>query len=381
MRVFASLIVVFGIGFAGLFLWIVSLTTKSQQFYGTYIPIVMIGLMIISVLLIYEKWKVRAVKIVSVTFLVIAGVTVGSYEGYQYYLKSLEIVSTQDVDLKVYQPFADDTKAADLNKESTLQIEENLPRLDGATALYPVYASFAQAVYPEKDYSLENSEVMSNQTSGAFNNLIYGEVDIAFIAEPSEQQYEKAEKQDVELSLTPIGREAFVFFVNESNPIESLTVEEIQAIFAGEITNWKDVGGNDEQIRAFQRPEGSGSQSALIRFMDGKSLMEPPADEIISGMGGIIRETSNYQNHRNAIGYSFRFFSQEMVENGEIKHIAINGVAPTKENIQNNSYPVVAEFYAITAGSDNPNVSPLLEWIQSEQGQYLIDQTGYVALP
>ncbi|GAE94051.1 hypothetical membrane protein [Gracilibacillus boraciitolerans JCM 21714] len=60
--------------------------------------------------------------------------------------------------------------------------------------------------------------------------------------------------------------------------------------------------------------------------------MEPPSDEIISGMCGIIRETSNYQNHRNAIGYSFRFFSQEMVENGgEIKHIAINNVAPTKE--------------------------------------------------
>ncbi|QGH34282.1 hypothetical protein GI584_09715 [Gracilibacillus salitolerans] len=381
MKYFASLMMVFGIGVAGLFLWIVSMATKSQQFYGAYISIVTIGLMIISVLLIFEKWKIRAVKIVSIAFFVIAGITVGSYEGYQYYLRSLEIVSTQDVDLKAYQPFSEDTKAVTLDEDSTFQIEGNLPRLDGATALYPVYSAFAQAVYPDKEYHESNSEVISSQTSGAFHNLIDGAVDIAFLAEPSEEQYEQAEKQNMELSLTSIGREAFVFFVHHNNPVESLTVEEIQAIYAGEITNWKDVGGNDEEIQAFQRPEGSGSQSALIRFMDEKPLMDPPADEIVTGMAGIIRETSNYRNQRNAIGYSFRYFLQEMVENGDIKHVAVNDVAPTKENIQNNSYPVVAEFYAITAGSDNPNVPLFIEWIRSPQGQSLVDQTGYVPLP
>ncbi|SFM02541.1 phosphate transport system substrate-binding protein [Gracilibacillus orientalis] len=381
MKFLASLILLFGFGSLGVRLWIFSMSTMSQQFYGIYIPLVTIGFIIISILLIYEKWKIRAVKIGSIAFLVIASITVGSYEGYQYYLRSLEIVSTQDVDLTAYQPFTEDTQAVALDEDSTLRIEENLPRLDGATALYPVYSSFAQAVYPEKEYHISNSEVISSQTSGAFNNLIYGSADIAFLAEPSEEQYEKAEKRNVELFLTPIGREAFVFFVHHSNPVESLTVEEIQAIYSGEITNWKEVGGKDKEIVAFQRPEGSGSQSALIRFMDGKSLMDPPADEIVTGMAGIIRETSNYRNQRNAIGYSFRYFSQEMVENGEIKHVAVDDVAPTKENIQNNSYPVVAEFYAITAGSDNPNVPLFVEWMQSQQGQSLVDQTGYVSLP
>ncbi|WP_208586325.1 PstS family phosphate ABC transporter substrate-binding protein [Gracilibacillus suaedae] len=381
MKLFASLIMVFGIGFAGAVLWFASFSTKSQAFYGRFIPIVTIGLIIISILLIYEKWKKRAVKIISIAFLLLAGIAVGSYEGYQYYLRSLEIVSTQDVDLGDYQPFAENTQAVTLGEESTLQIEENLPRLDGATALYPVYAAFAQAVYPDKEYLVSNSEVISSQTSGAFDNLIDGAIDIAFLAEPSEEQYQQAERKNVDLSTTPIGREAFVFFVHHDNPVESLTVEEIQGIYAGDITNWKELGGDDEEILAFQRPEGSGSQSALIRFMDGKSLMDPPADEIVTGMAGIIRETLDYRNKGNAIGYSFRYFSQEMVENGDIKHVPVNDVAPTKENIQNHTYPVVAEFYAITAGSDNPNVSPFIEWMQSPQGQSLVEQTGYAPLP
>ncbi|SHM90921.1 PstS family phosphate ABC transporter substrate-binding protein [Gracilibacillus kekensis] len=379
MRLLASILIVLGIGFAGLFLWIITLFGKDQQFYGTYIPILSLGLIVIIILAIYDKWKKKAVKVVSISFLVVATVTVATYEGYQYYLKSLEIVSTQDVDLSEYQPFQKDTRAISLEEESTLQLTDDLPQLDGATALYPVYAGFAQAVYPEKTYNLDESEVISSQTSNAFKNVIHSDADIAFMAEPSEKQYEFADSLNVDIELTPIGKEAFVFFVNKNNPVESLTIEQIQAIYSGEVTNWQDVGGNNEEIRAFQRPEGSGSQSALIRFMDNRELMEPPADEIVSGMGGIIRETSNYQNHKNAIGFSFRFFSQEMVENGEIKHIAINGIEPTKENIQNEKYPVIAEFYAVTRSTTSENVEKLINWIQTKQGQEIVDRTGYVS--
>ncbi|MFC4404786.1 PstS family phosphate ABC transporter substrate-binding protein [Gracilibacillus xinjiangensis] len=378
MRTVATVITVIGLGFAGLFLWIIMMLGKHQQFYGVYIPAITIGVIIIMVLGIYGQWKERLVKISSLSFIIISFVVVIGFEGYQSYLKSLEIVSTQDFDLGEYQPFEVGTKLVQLEGQSNYKITDDLPVIDGATALYPVYASFAQAVYPKKTYSIEESEVRSSQTSGAFMKLINDVVDIAVIAEPSKEQYQMAKELDKELKLTPIGKEAFVFFVNQRNPIDSLTIEEIQAIYTGAITNWKEVGGNDAEIRAFQRPEGSGSQSALVRFMDGATIMDPPADEIISGMGGIIRETSNYQNHRNAIGYSFRYFSQEMVEDRRIKYIAVNGIAPTKENIQNGSYPIVADFFAITAGSSNPNIPPFIEWMQSEQGQQIVDRSGYV---
>lgn len=108
--------------------------------------------------------------------------------------------------------------------------------------------------------------------------------------------------------------------------------------------------------------------------------MDPPSEDIVSAMGGIINETTNYRNKTNAIGFSFRHFSQEMVQNGKIKFVAVEGVPPTKETIKNETYPAVAEFYAITAKSNNPHIVPFIEWMQSDQGQKIVDKTGYVPL-
>lgn len=380
MKLFGAFIVVFVFGFIGFYGTVILALSRSAEFYTIFTPVVVLGLIIISILGIYDQMKQKAAKIFSIGFLALAVCTVGGFEGYQYYVKSLEVVSTQDVDLSQYRPFVKNSKVVTLDEASTFQIVEDLPTLDGATALYPVYAGFAQAVYPEKDYSLDESEVVSTQTSIAFERLVNGEIDMVFMAHPSEEQMDYARLQGVELTLTPIGREAFVFFVHKDNPVEELSIVELQGIYAGEITNWKEVGGIDEEIRAFQRPEGSGSQSALIHFMGDTPIMDPPSKDIVSGMGGIIRETSNYQNRPNAIGYSFRHFSEEMVQNGKIKNIAVNGVLPTKENIQNETYPIVANFFAITGNSQNPHLEEFIQWIQSEQGQKIIDRSGYVPL-
>lgn len=378
MRIFGSILTIFALGFIGFVVTVLALLVGADQFYGVLIPIITIGLIFIIILAIYEKLKNKVWKYSAMGFISLCILSVIAFEGYQTYERSLEVVSTQDVDLSEYQPFMKGTKAVSLDEPSTFKIEDNLPILDGATALYPVYAAFAQAVYPEKEYPLWESEVVSTQTSGAFDRLLKGEVDIIFIAHPSENQMKSAEDHGLELKLTPIGRESFVFFVHSKNPVEKLTVEQIQGIYSGEITNWKEVGGNDEEIRAFQRPEGSGSQSTLQKVMGNVPLMDPPSEDIVSAMGGIITETTSYQNRTNAIGYSFRHFSQNMVENGKIKYIAIEGIAPTKENIQNETYPLVDQLYAITAGSKNPHIEAFLDWMQSEQGQGLVEKTGYV---
>ncbi|WP_099156937.1 PstS family phosphate ABC transporter substrate-binding protein [Virgibacillus ndiopensis] len=382
MKLVGSLFMAVSIGIVGLIATIFALFSREADFYVPFFLGITIGLIILGILAIYGQFYKKKVRVSAITFVAVAVVSCFSYEGYQMYINSLEVVSTQDVDLTQYRPFVENTKVVSLNDESTFTINDQLPKLDGATALYPVYAAFGRAVYPEKDYPLEdkNSEILSSQTSNAFDRLIRGEVDIVFMAHPSEVQMNSAEQMGVELTLTPIGREAFVFFVNKDNPVEKLTINQIQKIYSGEITNWREVGGNDEVIRAFQRPEGSGSQSSLISFMDGIPLMEPPNEEIVSGMGGIITEISEYKNRSNAIGFSFRYFSHEMVKNGKIKNIAVEGVLPTKETIQNNSYPIVAEFYAVTANSSNPHVKEFIEWMQSDQGQQIVEKTGYVSV-
>ncbi|WP_071396549.1 PstS family phosphate ABC transporter substrate-binding protein [Bacillus tuaregi] len=378
MKIFGSILTVIVLGFIGFIATVIASLTRDAEFYTILIPIVTIGMIVIIILAINHKLRRKVPRISTIVFILLCIVSVGIYEGYQAYVKSLEVVSTQDVNLSEYQPFVEGTKAVALDEASTLKFQDNLPLLDGATALYPVYSAFVQAVYPEKDYPLGESEVVSSQTGYAFDRLLKGEVDIIFIAHPSEEQMKSAEQQGIDLNLTPIGREAFVFFVHSENPVEKLTVEQIQGIYSGKITNWHEVSGKDEEIRAFQRPEGSGSQSALIKVMDGVPLMNPPSKDIVSAMGGIITETTNYQNRTNAIGYSFRHFSQNMVSNGKIKNIAIEGIQPTKENIQNKTYPLVDQFYAITAGSENPNIEPFINWMLSEQGQELVERTGYV---
>ena len=179
-----------------------------------------------------------------------------------------------------------------------------------------------------------------------------------------------------------------MFFVNSRNPVTELTVDEIQGIYTGEITNWREVGGEDQSIRPFQRAEDSGSQSALERLMDGLPLVEPELEDRVGTMGGIIQEVASYRNYRNAIGFSFRFYATEMVESGDIRLLALDGVEPTRETIRDESYPITETFYAVTAApvgepplqERDPTAAAFLDWILSDQGQQLIEQTGYVAL-
>ena len=283
-----------------------------------------------------------------------------------------------NINLQSYSPFARKTKAVLLDTISTLKLETDLPLLNGATALYPVYSAFAQAVYPKKKYNWYGGEVACNNTIRAYEKLINKTADIIFVASPSKKQLEEAEKARVSFRYTPIGKEAFVFFVNSQNPVCDLTIEQLQAIYSGEITDWKELGGNDEAIRPFQRNENSGSQTAFLHFMQDKTIMEPPTENVHYIMEPIVTQTADYKNYGNAIGFSFRFYVKEMVKNEQVKILKINGVYPDMETIGNGTYPLSSSFFAITlTDNDKPNVTKFLEWIVSEQGQYLVQKTGY----
>lgn len=164
-------------------------------------------------------------------------------------------------------------------------------------------------------------------------------------------------------------------------PIDNLTTEQVQGIYSGEITNWSQIGGKNEEIAAYQRNEGSGSQSMLIRFMDGKEIMEAPTEMVDDLMVGIVERVSDYRSKSNSIGFSFRYYLEGIIKNPDIKILSIDGVAPTAENIKNGSYPITGPLYAVTwEGNDNENVEKLIDWILSEEGQEIIEKTGYVGI-
>jgi len=281
------------------------------------------------------------------------------------------------IDVKMYLPHEEGSNLPKI--ESSLKLTENLPVLDGAAALVPVYAAIIENVYPEgcvtyeggtfsddnyygENFSEESAMQYKNTVRG-YEAIVDGTTDILFCAGPSEQQKQYAEEQGVELVYVPIGLEGFVFFVNENNPVDNLTIDQIRKIYACEYTNWSEVGGANRVINPVTRLEGSGSQTTFEAFM-GDYPIGVKSPFAITGA---------------SIGFSFRYYMDGIVANDAVKMIALNGVYPSAENIQNRSYPIVAEFYAIyRADNENENIPVLIDWILSEEGQEIIEKCGYV---
>lgn len=363
---------------------LIAFSTAHAAFFNT---LLMIGAQLIAVAVVFVFLGLHKKKRFWIPILCAFGILLGVTAAgivYANYEDNLPTVGESEDLLYQYHPYREDTKAVSLDEPSALTVTEDLPRMDGATALYPIYASFAKAVYPmatEEEQKIIEESVVCTKTNVAYERIVTGEADIIFVAGPSDAQEQFAKDNGVELVYTPIGREAFVFFVNSKNPIENITLEQIQGIYSGRITEWEELGvPNLGKIRAFQRDAGSGSQTALERLMAGKELMEAPKKDVVGGMGEIIDKTADYKNYKNAIGYSFRFYSTEMVQNEQIKLLSMNGVAPTFENIENGTYPVASYFYAVTRSDASENTKLLLDWILSEQGQEIIAKVGYTPL-
>ena len=351
---------------------------------GQYIPLIVTGGATVYMLLKYLFIRLSDREYHPSKFffvgIVVLWIVVGGKLAYDTYHANMDRVNAE-VDLEQYEPNTPGTKAVSLEQKASLQLpKDNLLRLDGATALYPLYSAFVQATYPKKVYKVYDPTVRSTKTNQAYKNLIDGTADIIFVAGPSDAQLKHAKNKGVTLNMTPIGREAFVFFVHANNSIEGLTSDQIRSIYSGKVVNWKEVGGKNDKIRAFQRPADSGSQTAFEKFMGDQELMEAPSQDVVSGMGGVINEVSEYKNYKNAIGYTFRFFSTEMVKNENIRLLKVDGIYPDKESIRSESYPITAEFYAITAGTTNPHAQAFIDWILSAEGQELVEKTGYVPI-
>ena len=292
----------------------------------------------------------------------------------------ITIDTTPNIRLHEYMPFDPESKIATLDQSASLKLRADLPVVDGAAAVFPLYSAFVNATYPNW-VKLYDGTLEYNNTVGGYELLAKRETDIFFGAYPSEEQIAFAEKWNTEFVYTPIGKEAFVFFVHKDNPIDNLTTEQIKGIYSGEITNWKQLGGKNEPISAYQRNEGSGSQSMLIRFMDGTPIMEPDTEKINDLMSGIIEQVADYRNKNGSIGFSFRYYMEGIIKNPDVKLLSVDGVAPTVENIQSGAYPITASLYAVTwKGNNNRNVERLLNWILSEEGQALVEKTGYVPI-
>lgn len=267
-------------------------------------------------------------------------------------------------------------------EENTSYWAEHFPRIDGSTSLIPLETAIRASLLqiPTEQAS---QQVIHSTTYDSFYHLIDGTVDMTLTVPLSQVQREYAEKNQVQLEQVPVAKEGFVFVVNADNPIDSLTQEQLRAIYSGSITNWKQLGGEDLPIIAYQRNNDSGSQNYMIDFMGDTPLMEAPTEQRPTSMIGLMDVIAVNDYAQQSIGYSVYSYAADMYENSsKVKFLAIDGVKPTKQTMASGEYPLLSENYALFL-ADQPQDSPvrrLCRWMTSDEGQQAIARAGYVPL-
>lgn len=269
----------------------------------------------------------------------------------------------------------------DVMPEKISFTKETFPKVDGSTATIPLSQAIASSVVGlTKEESVKF--IKHNTTHNAYVNLLDKKADIIFVTDPSKEELDMAKTAKVELEITPIVKEGFVFLVNKQNSVESLTTKQIQDIYQGKLKNWKEVGGQDKEITAYQREANSGSQTLMEQLvMKGLKMMESPKD-IVPSMEGLIDNIAKYDNSDKALGYSVFYYAKTMYNNDSIKLLKVDGVAPTNASISSGKYPFVTSYYAVMR-KDEPKDSSsrkLLAWILSSDGQKMAEDAGYVPL-
>lgn len=279
--------------------------------------------------------------------------------------------------------FTGDRKEEEISVEPIFTLE-NIPTIDASTATHnlanALIANFTGKEVPE--------DIEYTTTHPAYVKLINGEVDLIIVTEPSEEELELAKGKNIELEVIPVVREGFVFFVNEENPVKSLTIEQIQKIYSGEIKNWKDVNGNDKEIKAYQRPPNSGSQTGMLSLvMKDKKMMNALTENIAQSMADIINLVSDYDNAENAIGYSYYYYARTMYEDidsavaNSIRLLGVDGIAPSVETIKNGEYKLQTSYYiVVNKNNEDSNVRKFINEALSERGQKVAEEAGYVGI-
>lgn len=176
---------------------------------------------------------------------------------------------------------------------------------------------------------------------------------------------EEAEKLDA----TVVGLDGIALVVNPVNKLEDITLQDLAKVYSGEITNWKELGGDDKAIVVIGREDGSGTRDGFESIVMGDK--EPKYAQELESTGSVINAVATTDG---AIGYASLANVDETV-----KALKVGGVEDTEENVKSGAYKVQRPFICATLkGSDNKLVKAYLDFILSEEGQALVLAQGAV---
>jgi len=274
---------------------------------------------------------------------------------------------------------------------------DEMRSLDGSTATVHITAELYRQFYDVTDEELEESQ-KNNQdgltgifyhstTHNAYVNLIetlnpefYGKTtSLIFVTPPSEEEKQLAKDNNIELDITPIAKDGFVFITHNDNPVNSLTTEQIQDIYTGKIKNWNQVGGNNLEIKAYQREANSGSQTTMEQLVMQGNPMIPSINTMAYSMSGLIEAVAEYENGTASIGYTYNYYINNLYKNDNIKVLNVNGITPADKNLISEVYPFTTSYYAVMRSNEpkDSNATKLRDFLVTPKGQDVIAMAGY----
>jgi phosphate transport system substrate-binding protein len=206
--------------------------------------------------------------------------------------------------------------------------------------------------------------------------LISGTCDIAQSSRP--MKFDEKQKMS-EAGKTPkeviIGYDALAVVINPENPVSQLTRQQLEQIYTGKVTNWKEVGGPDMKIVVYCRESSSGTYEFFKEhIMKNKnystSVLSMPAT------GAIIQSV---KQTKGAIGYVGLAYINKEVKALKVSYDGKTYVEPTVANAKNKTYPIVRPLFYYYNINNEKKVKPFIDFVKSDEGQKIVDKVGYVS--
>lgn len=256
---------------------------------------------------------------------------------------------------------------------SLLSISASAQRIKGSDTVLPVAQQTAERFMNQHPDT--RVTVTGGGTGVGISALLDNTTDIAMASRPikfSEKMKIKSAGEDV--AEIVVAYDALAVVAHPSNPVKQLTRQQLEDIFRGKITNWKQVGGDDRKIVVYSRETSSGTyeffkESVLKNKNYMASSLSMPAT------GAIIQSVSQT---KGAIGYVGLAYVSPRVKTLSVSYDGKHYAAPTVENATNKTYPIVRPLYYYYDAKNKTQIAPLLEFILSPEGQDIIKKSGYI---
>ena len=256
---------------------------------------------------------------------------------------------------------------------SLLSISASAQRIKGSDTVLPVAQQTAERFMNQ--YPDTRVTVTGGGTGVGISALLDNTTDIAMASRPikfSEKMKIKSAGEDV--AEIVVAYDALAVVAHPSNPVKQLTRQQLEDIFRGKITNWKQVGGDDRKIVVYSRETSSGTyeffkESVLKNKNYMASSLSMPAT------GAIIQSVSQT---KGAIGYVGLAYVSPRVKTLSVSYDGKHYAAPTVENATNKTYPIVRPLYYYYNVKKKAEIDPLVQYILSPDGQDIIKKSGYI---